>query len=72
MRNFNNEDLDKYEKMTKNALQRFKIKTDFSPKMPSVKLSTIAGVFITSGLAFLAYRIYDYRKYRAERYVDFF
>jgi hypothetical protein len=72
MRNFNNEDLDKYEKITKKAVQKFKNKVNFSPKMPSVKVSTIAGAFITSGLAFLAYRIYDYRKYRAQRYVDFF
>ena len=64
MRNFNNQDLDKYEKMTKSVVEKVKRRVNFTPKIPQVKLSSLLGAALSSGLAYLAYRIYDYRKYR--------
>lgn len=70
MRNFNNDDLDKYEKMTKNAMAKFQSKTKINLKMPQFKAKNIFMSLFLFGFGYVGYRIYDYRSYRELHYID--
>jgi hypothetical protein len=49
--------------MAKNALSKFKKNPQSSFKFPKIKISLVLGTILTSGISYIAYRIYDYKRY---------
>lgn len=65
MRGFNNDDLDKFEKATKNITSKY-VKMPKNPLFKTtLRLKPIMATLVLSCLSYGAYRIYKYHKHRA-------
>lgn len=65
MRGFNNDDLDKFEKATKNITSKY-VKMPKNPLFKAtLRLKPIMATLVISCLSYGAYRIYKYHKHRA-------
>ena len=56
--------------MAKNALSKFNKSPQSSFKFPKIKISLVLGTTLTSGISYIAYRIYDYKRYCNQHYID--
>ena len=69
MRNFNNDEIDKYERASKTFISKFRNKLSQFPLM-SLR-GAIFGVGVIS-CGYLLYRVYDHSTYRKNNYIDMF
>lgn len=70
MKNFNNDDIDKYESMSKRALSKYIKSPSF--RIPQFRMKTIFKYCSIAGFIYLGYRVYQFHRLQREQYIDFF